>query len=322
METLFVTRDARLRQRENTISIQVDGRRRSLPVERIAHLILLGEADLNSRLLTLCGKHGVRVSVFDYYGNYRGAFEPIDKNPSGQIKLRQAALLMDDGRRMAMAREIVRGAAQNMLANLLYYRYRGIKELDPPVQKMRRSIARLERATETDSLMGTEGNLHQLYYSAWSMIDPSLDFTPRVRRPPNNPINCLLSFLNQMSYAVVRHEISKTHLEQAFSVLHSPGQGRASLSLDLAEPFKPVLVDRLILRMARRQMIEDNWFEVNGQVCLLSETGRRHVAEQFSALLETHYQDRPYREWIYREALGVEREVLGMAEYQSFKRRA
>jgi len=60
----------------------------------------------------------------------------------------------------------------------------------------------------------------------------------------------------------------------------------------------------------------------SGKVCLLSETGRRHVAEQFSALLETSYLDRPYREWIYREALGVEREVLDMAEYQSFKRKA
>ena len=124
-----------------------------------------------------------------------------------------------------------------------------------------------------------------------------------------------------MTYAVVRHEISKTHLEQAFSVLHSPGQGRASLSLDLAEPFKPVLVDRLILRMARRHMIEANWFELNGKVCLLSETGRRHVSEQFAQQLETSYRERSYREWIYREALGIEREVLEMAEYQSFKRK-
>jgi CRISPR-associated protein Cas1 len=43
-------------------------RTRSLPIESISHLVLLGEARLNSRLLTLCGKHGVRVSVFDFYG--------------------------------------------------------------------------------------------------------------------------------------------------------------------------------------------------------------------------------------------------------------
>ena len=104
METLFVTREAKLRQHENTLSITLDDRTRSLPIESIGHLVLLGETRLNTRLLTLCGKHGVRISVFDYYGYCKGAFEPLDQNPAGLVKLKQAALLLDDRRRMAVAR--------------------------------------------------------------------------------------------------------------------------------------------------------------------------------------------------------------------------
>jgi CRISPR-associated protein Cas1 len=169
--------------------------------------------------------------------------------------------------------------------------------------------------------MGIEGQIHQWYYAAWKHIDETLDFGQRVRRPPNNPINCLLSFLNQLTYTVVRHEIAKTHLDDTMALLHSAGTGRHSLSLDLAEPFKPVLADALIFRMVGRRMLSDNWFEQQEGVCLLSETGRRHVAEQFATRLEETYQGRTYREWIYQEALGIERHILGMQEYESFKRR-
>lgn len=321
METLFITRDARLRQRENTLAITIGEETRSLPIEAIGHLVLLGEARLNTRLLSLCGKHGVRISVFDWYGYCKGCFEPIDQHPAGMVKLRQAALLLDDARRLAVAREIVRGAAHNMLANLRYYQYRGVTALLPISTAMQRLEARIATAAASDALMGIEGNLHEWYYGGWKHIDPALDFTPRVRRPPNNPVNCLLSFLNQLTYAVARHEASKTHLEETFSLLHSPGQGRASLSLDLAEPFKPVIVDMLIFRMARRNMLADNWFEQREGVCLLTETGRRYVSEQFSLRLEEQIAGRSLREWLYREALAVERHVLEVAEYESFKRR-
>ncbi|WP_295541157.1 CRISPR-associated endonuclease Cas1 [uncultured Thiohalocapsa sp.] len=322
METLFVTREARLKQRENTLSITIGERTRSIPIESIGHLVLLGEAQLNSRLLILCGKHGVRVSVFDYYGYCKGAFEPIENNPAGLVKLKQAELLLDDKRRMAVAREVVRGAAHNMLANLRYYRYRGAESLAAIIAGMQKLVPKIGPAQTTAVLMGIEGNLHEWYYSGWKHIDLALDFTPRVRRPPNNPVNCLISFLNQLTYAVTRHEASKTHLEPAFSVLHAPGHRRASLGLDLCEPFKPVIVDMLIFRMARRRMLADNWFELQDGVCLLTETGRRYVSEQFSQRLEEAYSGRTYREWIYREALGIERHVLGVAEYAAFKRKA
>lgn len=322
METLFVSRGAKLRQRDNTLAITLDGRTRSLPVERVAHLVLLAESDLNTRLLTLCGAHGVRVSVFDYYGNFKGAFEPLDRTPSGRVKLAQAELVLDTERRLAVAREIVRGAGHNLKANLLYYRYRGREALAKPIREIDHLLDRLPKARDCEMLMGFEGQMHQWYYDAWACIDSALAFGPRVRRPPNNPLNCLLSFLNQLTYAVMRHELFKTHLETAFSLLHSPhASGRHSLALDLAEPFKPVLVDMLIFRMVRRNMLDDAWFEQHDGVCLLTDTGRRHVAEQYALRLEEKYQDRTFREWIYREAIGIERHVLGLAEYEAFKRR-
>ncbi len=322
METLVISRDANLKQRENTLHVSIGGKVTVFPVEKIRHLILLGEGTLTTKLLNLCGRHGVRLSIFDYYGYCKGCFEPMESNPSGMVKLAQAKLLLNDDDRMCLAREVVRGAGYNMRANLLYYRYRGLEEVGPAIREIKHIENRLYTCIDTASLMGMEGNMHQFYYGAWRHVDPALALGRRVRRPPDTPINCLLSFLNQMTYTVVKHEIAKTHLEQTFSFLHAPSSGRASLSLDLAEPFKPVLVDGLIFRIARKGSIKENWFTQHDSVCLLNETGRRHISEQFIRRLEKKWQGRSYREWIYREAINLERHMLGVAEYQSFQRRA
>ena len=322
METLFVSREARLKRRENTLAIVFNGKTKWFPVEKIRHIVLLSESNMNSSLLCLCGANGVRISVFDYYGYFKGSFEPVGQNPAGRVKLEQARTILDAQEKMLIAKEIVQGAAHNILANLLYYRYRGKKELDKQIKEMRHIMSRIGKADDTAGLMGVEGNLRQLYYSGWKLIDPKLDFGKRIRRPPNNPVNCLISFINQMVYTVVRHEAFKTHLDETLSFLHSSGTGRSSLSLDLSEPFKPVLADMLIFRMIRKGMIAKNWFEEHDGVCLLTETGRRHVAEQFSIRLEEVSNGRSYREWIYREALNIERHILGVAEYESYKRKA
>ncbi len=312
METLFISREAKLKRRENTLAITVGGRTKPFPIEKIRHVVLLGESSLNTKLLTLCGKNGVRLSVFDYYGYFKGAFEPIEQNPSGRVKLEQAKLILDDEQRMAIAREIVRGAAHNM---------RGNQNLSPSLKEMMRMIYRIDSAKTSEELMGIEGNLHQIYYAAWKEIDERLDFLPRVRRPPNNPINCLISFINQLVYTVTRHETFKTHLEETLSFLHTPSTGRSSLSLDLSEPFKPILSHALIFKLVRKKMLNDNCFDQKEGVCLLTETGRRNVVEQFSIRLEEQYEGHTFREWLYREALNIERHLMGVAEYESFKKK-
>src|SRR3546814_3271770 len=119
-------------------------------------------------------------------------------------------------------------------------------------------------------LMGCEGIARRTYLEAWPLIDERLSFGTRVKRPPNNPINCLISFLNGMTYAAVRHEIAKTHLNETLSFLHAPSSARSSLSLDLAEPFKPCLTDRIIFKAIKQQMLADNWFAQKEGACLLT----------------------------------------------------
>jgi CRISPR-associated protein Cas1 len=286
METLYICGEANLSRDENTILVKTGGRKQRIPIESVRHIVVMADGTLTTKFLGLCGRAGVRVSFFDYYGWYKGAFEPVAHVGSGEVKLRQAALVLDPARRMILARTIIRGAMFTILENLRYHAYRGVDTLKPFLNEIGKYQARLPKAESTEALMGLEGMARRSYYQAWGLVDPRLAFAPRVKRPPNNRINCLMSFMNGLTYTAVRHEIAKTHLDETLSFLHAPSSGRSSLSLDLAEVFKPVTADRAIFSMTRKNMVQDEWFEERDGVCLLTECGRRNVVERFAVTMD------------------------------------
>ena len=233
------------------------------------------------------------------------------------MKVRQAALLADNANRMTVAREIIRASMDNMAETLRYHAYRGKDGLKSVVATIHSYRNRLGTADDVEALMGFEGMARRIYYEAWRQVDERLAFAPRVRRPPNNRINCLISFMNGVAYSAVRHEIAKTHLDETISVLHAPSTARSSLSLDLSEPFKPVMVDRQIFAMVRKCMLGDSWFDEHKGVCMLTEIGRRSVVERLAPVL-----DGPdgLRLCMRAEAIKLQRRILGIEDYVGFRK--
>ena len=321
VETLYICGEADISRDDSTILVKTGGRKRRFPIETVRHVVVTSDGTLTTRFLSLCGKHGVRVSFFDYYGWYKGAFEPVANIGSGEVKVRQAQLVLDERRRLAVAREIVRSALDNIIENLRYYAYRGNDTLKTAIGEVSGYRSRLPSALSTEMLMGYEGMARRCYYEVWGRIDERLGFAPRVKRPPNNRINCLISFMNGLAYSAVRHEIAKTHLDETLSVLHAPSAARSSLSLDLSEPFKPVVVDRQIFSMVRKGMVQDEWFDEKDGVCILTEPGRRAAVERFAANLDNGEAGDSLRMLMRKEAIKLQRHVFGAEEYTAFRRR-
>lgn len=310
METLIITGDCELSQKESTIRIKTGGGSRSVPVADVRHLVLMSDGRVSTKLLCLFGRHGIRLSVFDFHGWYKGSWEPIEKTMSGDVCLRQAAAVLDEDWKMSIACAIVETAAHNMERNLAYYAYRGNSDVARAVTRLSSMRSKFEGMEEIDRLMGAEGMFRREYLAVWPAIDAGLDFGPRKKRPPNNEINCLMSFLNGLCYATMRHEIFKTYLNETLSFLHVPSSGRSSLSLDLAEIFKPVLTDRLIIRMVRKGEISAGWFEFpDPNICVLSEAGRRAVAVSFSETIERKTGDLSLREEMRATCISLERHL-------------
>ena len=122
----------------------------------------------------------------------------------------------------------------------------------------------LEQAAEAvdiPTLMGFEGNIHQQYYSAFhTIIHEEIDFERRVKHPPDNMMNTMISYVNSLIYTRVLSEIYRTQLNPTISFLHEPSTKRFSLCLDIAEIFKPPIGDRLIFSMFNKKQIREKGF--------------------------------------------------------------
>ena len=76
--------------------------------------------------------------------------------------------------------------------------------------------------------------------------------------------------------------IYQTHLDQRISFLHEPSEGRFSLSLDLSEVFKPVIVFRTIFDLVNNRRLQvEKHFEKKVNYCILNEEGRKIFIEAF-----------------------------------------
>ena len=331
-QTYYIFRSGRLRRKQNTLYLEKKGedgevQRHPIPIENVRDIYLLGEVDLNTKLLNFLGRNGVVLHCFSYYGFYSGSFYPRETNVSGHLLVCQVQHYLDLEKRVEIAREIVNAALFNLRRNLLYYKNRG-KEVEENITFVEKEMIGVEVAKDIKDLMGIEGRCRDVYYRAFNQIlDLEAPFVKRVRRPPDNMINALISFGNSLLYTAVLSEIYKTHLNPTISYLHEPGERRFSLSLDISEIFKPLIVDRIIFRVLNKGMIEEGNFESVGEASgvYLGEEGRKVFIQEFEKQLQTTVQHRrlkrnvSYRQLIRLEAYKLIRHLLGMERYKGLK---
>lgn len=317
-KTVYLTGNCELSRDENTILVRTDGTKRRIPVQGVSHIVAMTDGTLTTKFLSLCGKNAIRVSFFDHYGWFTGAFEPVNPITSGVVHIKQAEHATSPAG-IRFAQELLSASTHNKVSNLKYHLYRGNTKLETAIKSIGKYAAKIAECNDAESLMGIEGIIQRTYFESWSIVDERLSFGKRVRRPPNNQINCLISFLNSLTYAAVRHEISKTHLNECISFLHAPFNARSSLSLDISEPFKPMLSDLTIWTAIRKNQIKENWFHTPTEgVCLLTREGRKSVIDLFTRAADGIDG---FKSEIRRTCLSLERSILSGDEFKTFRRK-
>lgn len=324
-KTLYFFSDGILQRKDNTIFFETAAGRRFLPVEDVAEIMVFGDVGFNKALVELLSQKEIVLHYFNYYGYYMGSFYPREHLNSGYTILKQAAFYMDETKRLALAKLFVIGAAKNIRQVLKYYLNRGrsLAELLETIETLTLSI---EQAETIPELMATEGNIRENYYKAFDVIinDKDFVFQERTRRPPKNYLNTLISFGNTLAYTVCLSEIYKTHLDPRIGYLHSTNFRRFSLNLDVAEIFKPILVDRIIFSCIAKKMITKKDFINDSEGILLKEKGRKCFIECWEEKLKTTIQHREigkqvsYRRLIRLELYKIEKHIMGEKTYEPF----
>jgi len=301
--------------------------RQPIPIEDVRDIFVFGELDMNTKVLNFLAQNEVVIHLFNYYGFYTGSFYPREGNVSGHLLVRQVEHYLDHQKRLTIAREFVSGALYHIRRNLAYYQNRG-KKLNEALAIVEDELSMLDKRTDISALMSSEGRVREAYYAAFNeILDLETSFEKRVRRPPDNMVNALLSFGNSLLYAAVLSELYVTQLNPTVSYLHEPSQRRFSLALDIAEIFKPLIVDKVIFRMLNRGMMSEEDFASVGEAkgIYLKEDARKKFAREFEETIQTTVQHRKlkrsvsYRQLIRLEGYKLIRHLLGIEPYQALR---
>lgn len=329
-KTYYLFNPGRMSRKDNTLKFEPvsdDGqyqKPRYLPVEQVDQLFCFGSVDANSALYNFLGKNDVSVHFFDYYENYTGSFQPRRKLLAGAVQIAQSDTYLHMEKRMEMARAFIDGAAHNMLRNLKYYNARE-KNTQPAIDRIESLQKQVALCSDVRELMGIEGNIRIAYYEAFDTIVPEFPMEGRTKQPPQNEINSLISFGNMMCYAECLRSIHQTQLDPTISFLHEPGYRRYSLALDLAEIFKPVLVDRLIFKVLNKKIIDKQDFDSDLNRIVLKEKGKKAFITGWEERLTQTIKHRTlnrevsYKHLIKLECYKITKQLLQIESYKPFK---
>lgn len=303
--TRYIFSMGELKRKDNSIAFINEKGNFYIPVEDTKELYCLNEVSFNSKFLDFIAKAGITVHFFNYNGHYSGSFYPKEQLISGDLTVRQSQAYIDD--RIKIAKAIVHAIADN-IHELLYHYYRhGKKELKPFLDWLKEDVERfLNMNIHIKQVLFIERQIWNRFYDSFKHFLP-LDFVlnKRVKRPPDNPINALISFGNTLLYTKTISALYQTHLNQTISFLHSPREGRFSLSLDLSEAFKPVLVFKTIFEVVNNRKLQvQKHFDKNLNYALLNDEGKKIFIEAFeNRINEVFVHPKLKRKTTYKSAI-------------------
>lgn len=325
-QSYYLYRSGRIQRKDNTLEIVYkDGSKKSIPVERVNDIYVMTEFDFNTSLLNFLGQYGIAVHFYNYYGFYSGTYYPKEQLVSGKLLIKQVEAYTNKNKRLEIAKAFIEAASYNIYRNLVYYNNRG-KDLSICMKEIEYLRKQIGNCKDVEELMGIEGNIRKNYYSSWNIIiNQDIAFEKRVKNPPDNAINSLISYVNTIIYTRVLSEIYKTQLNPTISYLHEPSERRFSLCLDVSEIFKPIISDRLIFSMLNRNQITEKDFEEGLNFLYIKENARKEITKEIDKKLQTTIQHKKLgREVSYEYLIRLElykliKYLIEDTPYEGFK---
>jgi CRISPR-associated protein Cas1 len=295
MSTLYVTQqDAVLRKTDERLKVtQNSTTLLDVPMIKVSSVVLFGRVTVTAATVQALLEHQIALCYLSQHGRYVGRIEPaLSKN--SLLRAAQYRAAFNPATTLTLARHMVRGK----LSNMRVFLQRANRGLDDPaltqaVERLKMQLLAVDAADSTEQLRGMEGAGSAVYFGVFGNLIKAegLSFTKRVRRPPTDPVNALLSF----GYALLANDLHSAINTVGFDpyqgYLHVGHYGRPSLALDLMEEFRPLIVDSVVLLCLNKRIIGPEDFTVElGNVCRLSEAARKKFLVQYEERKNTEIQ--------------------------------
>lgn len=314
-----------LKRKDNSLCFRKNGKNIYIPIENTREIYCLAEITINTKVLDFLSSNGVVLHFFNYYEGYSGTYYPRERYNSGRLLIKQVHAFKE--KRIDIAVNIVKGIAKNIDDTLYHYYRHGSEDIKPTIDWIRNDFLEvIDGLNCINQVLKIEGELWERFYRNFKYILPE-DFVlnKRVKRPPDNPINAMISFGNMILYGKTITAIYNTHLDNRISFLHEPTERRFSLSLDISEAFKPIVVFKTIFELVNNNKIKVNkHFEKDLNYCLLNEEGKQIFIKAIENRLESKFEHkRLKRKVTYKTAIKLDcykliKDILEDKEFKPF----
>jgi len=277
----------------------------------VSQISVFGNVQLSAQLMRAAFSREIPVCWFSYGGWFQGIANGL---PSKHVELRRRQVGIASQAGLPIARRMIQGKIRNCRTFL-----RRNSRVDAS-----RVLAQLEAladqalaAKSLESLLGIEGVAARLYFGAFAGMLRNddlgtFDVKGRNRRPPRDPVNCLLSY----GYSLLTKDLTATVLGIGFDpylgMYHRPRFGRPALALDLAEEFRPLIADSVVVSVINNGEIRSTGFTVRAQGVALNNKARRSFLSAYERRLDHEVTHPTYGYRItYRRVLEVQARMLG-----------
>lgn len=273
-----------------------EGDYRSVPLSRISQVICLHSVQLTTQLLGQLLAHGIDFILMNNRYPEHG-FE-LFANHQQQVARRclQYEWQISNEISLVIAKAIVAHKFRTFAkCSGLLVRHNRAEHL--------RYIQAITGAEGLDQLRGVEGSLQRMAFDYWKQSIPDeFSFTKRIRRPPPDPVNALLS----LTYTLVFHEAvrqcKRFGLDPALGFYHRASFGRASLACDLMEPSRPI-VEGFVVQLLQEKKLNKRHFSYSSDIgCRLGKEGRLVFYENYNEFMQINKRriEAPAR-WLTRK---------------------
>ena len=300
----------------NRITIRTKEHLRSLPVETIDSITMMGASQLTTNCMEQCMKRGIPVSFMSKGGSYFGRLVSTG-NINAKLQRRQSALYETEFA-LELSKRIIEAKIHNQMVVLRRYaRSNDSKDVSTLISQIKICKHKIEDGTLTSDgqLIGYEGNAARLYFDGLSkVIDPDFAFHGRSRRPPKDEFNSLIS----LGYSILMNEIYnilEAHgVNPYFGFLHKDDEHHPTLCSDLMEEWRPVIVDTIAMSLINGHEITKEDFQQGLDMpgCYLTKEGLKFFLSKLEDRLNTKTKYFPDTDQNLSFRSGMEHQVMAL----------
>ncbi len=313
----------KIRKDGNLVSVRSnEGETIRFSPREIEQLIITGEASISSGTVKLLIENGVDLVFVTHRPNFFARVMTMDDTRITDLWKRQ--ILLDDSEALFIAQEMVDSSIYNKLRLLKITDRNRNLGLSVHIERLEAMREEVFSTKDREQLMGKEGASAREYFAALSVILPDrFGFTKRIKHPPTDPINSMLSYGYTVLASRVEYSLMLAGLNPYEGVLHSVYRNRRSLTYDLIEEFRQPIVDRVVMTLAGRGTVAPEDFEMSGDMCMFKDPAKKvYLNALYQRMEEKHnYEGEsiPFLDIIYKQAKALAESIENGILYRGFK---